>query len=340
MNRVVQLALLGLGVLILAGFVARLNLSGIGAAVAHADPVRLGLAVLLLALNVGVKAMRWQIMTGRMRNGPLGLPAAGAAILAGVAAASLTPGRTLELAKPLLLRASHGVPMASSAAAVVVERLLDGAALGVLFAASLALVPAARGAAFYPVFVTLALFLAAGAAVLLLPRRLASATAWTAAHLPLPGGARQRIASVGVRFTAALAGWREGPMLGLLLALSVAAAFVEVLRFSAVLTALGVQVGLPDAMLAFCAANLLAAVTFIPGGIGVTELSLAGIVTLVSGAGPAAAVGAAVLVDRTLSYYLLVATGGLILLAASRRPPTAGGRGSESGARQAGTRYR
>lgn len=321
MNRALRFTLLGLGVAILAGFVARLNFSGIAAAAGRTDPVRLGLAALLLVANVGVKALRWQVMTGRMRDRPLGLPAAGAAILAGVAAASLTPGRTLELAKPLLLRASHGVPMASSTAAVVVERLLDGAALGVLFAASLVLVPAARGSAFYPVFASLALFLAAGAAILLLPHRLASAAAWAATHLPLPTGARSRIASVGVRFAGALAAWREGRMLGLLLVLSVAAAFLEVLRLTAVFAALRLQVGVPEAMLAFCAANLLAAITFIPGGIGITELSLTGIITFVSAAGSHTAVGAAVLVDRALSYYLVVGVGGLILLVASRRTP-------------------
>ncbi len=321
MSRVLRLALLGLGVLILAAFVARLNFSGIAGAVRRADPARLGLAALLLVANVGVKALRWQVMTGRMRERPLGLRAAGAAILAGVAAASLTPGRTLELAKPLLLRASHGVPMASSTAAVVVERLLDGASLGVLFAASLLLVPAARGSEFYPVFASLALFLAAGAVILLLPHRLASAATWAAAHLPVAAGARLRIASVGVRFAGALAAWREGRTLGLLLALSVTAAFLEVLRLTAVFAALRLPVGVPEAMLAFCAANLLAAITFIPGGIGITELSLAAITTLVSAAGPPAAVGAAVLVDRALSYYLVVGVGGLILLAAARRTP-------------------
>ncbi len=321
MSRALRFALLGLGVAILAGFVTRLNLSGIASTVGRADPVRLGLAALVLVANVGVKALRWQVMTRRMRDRPLGLRSAGAAILAGVAAASLTPGRTLELAKPLLLRASHGVPMASSTAAVVVERLLDGAALGVLFAASLVLVPAARGSAFYPVFTSLALFLAAAAAILLLPHRLASAATWVATHVPLPAGARSRMVSAGGRFAGALAAWREDRTLGLLLALSVAAAVLEVLRLTTVFAALRLQVGVPEAMLAFCAANLLAAATFIPGGIGITELSLAGIITLVSTVGPYAAVGAAVLVDRVLSYYLVVGVGGLILLVASRRAP-------------------
>ncbi|HTE02592.1 MAG TPA: hypothetical protein VK739_00490, partial [bacterium] len=73
--------------------------------------------------------------------------------------------------------------------------------------------------------------------------------------------------------------------------------------------------------------NLLGAATFIPGGIGITEFSLAGIITLVTALGPRSAVAAAVLVDRVLSYYLVVALGSLILVAASRRTPSSGQEG-------------
>ncbi|TMI97580.1 MAG: flippase-like domain-containing protein [Bacillati bacterium ANGP1] len=321
MTRWVRAALLVLGFVILAGFVRSVDLAAIVLAVTGADAGRLALAVLLLIANVTVKAARWRIMAGMMSQRPLSLPAAETAILAGVAAASLTPGRGLELAKPLLLRASHGVPMASSTAAVVVERLLDGAALIVLFAVSLVAVPAGRGSAFYPVIAAIALFLTAGAALLLLPHRLTSIAMWVTDRLPLPAPMRFRVASVAERFAGGLAVWRQSGKLGLLLAASVAAAFLEILRLTAVFAALGLRVGLVDAMLAFCAANLLGAATFIPGGIGITELSLAGIITLVTAIGPAATVAAAVLLDRALSYYLIVALGALILVVASRRTP-------------------
>src|SRR5207247_1427921 len=170
----VRAALLVLGLFILAGFVASLDLAAIVSAVSGADAGWLVLALPCLVANVLVKALRWRVMAARMGAHPLSLPAASAAILAGVAAASLTPGRGVELAKPLLLRSSHGVPMAASTAAVVVERLLDGAALIILFAVSLFVVPAGRGSAFYPIIAAIGFFLAAGAALLLLPQRLPS----------------------------------------------------------------------------------------------------------------------------------------------------------------------
>src|SRR5438552_12949482 len=225
-------------------------------------------------------------MAATMSQRPLSLPAASAAILAGVAAASLTPGRGVELAKPLLLRSSHAVPMAASTAAVVVERLLDGAALITLFAVSLLVVPAGRGSAFYPVVAAIGLFFAVGAALLLLPHRLTSLATWVTDRLPLPAPVQSRLASIAERFAAGLAVWRQGGRLGQLLAISVAAACVEMLRLTAVFAALRLRLGVADAMLAFCAANRLGPTTVIPGGRGITELSLAGIITQQSALGP------------------------------------------------------
>ncbi len=316
-----RVALLGLGLIVLAGFVASLDLAAIVSAVAGASAGRLALAALLLVANVTVKAARWRAMAGVMSQRPLSLSAAEAAILAGVAAASLTPGRGVELAKPLLLRSSHDVPMATSTAAVIVERLMDGAALIVLFAVSLVVVPAGRAPALYPVIAAVVFFLAAGAVLLLLPHRLTSIAPWVTGRLSLPTRVQARVASIAERFAGGLAVWRRSRKLGLLLALSVTAAFFEVIRLTTVFSALRLRVSIPDAMLAFCAANLLGTVSFIPGGIGITELSLAGIIAVVTPIGRPPAVAAAVLVDRALSYYLIVALGALILVVASRRMP-------------------
>lgn len=319
MTATIRAVLLGLGLVLLARFLVRLDLAGTAAAIQAATPAPVALAVLLLAANVGTKALRWQIMARRLSEHPLRWTSAAAAILAGVAAASLTPARGVELAKPLLLRASHGVPMTASTAAVVVERLLDGAALVVLFVFSVFLVPAARLSVVRPVVIGIAVFLAVGLVVMMLPHQLARLATWASTRLPLPVLARSRIASVATRFAQALADWRAHKSLPRLLALSVLAAFLEVLRLTAVCAALGLRVGVPEAMLAFSAANLLAAVSFVPGGIGVTEISLAGLLVLAAGLPPQAAVGGAVLVDRTLSYYLIVALGAIVLISAANR---------------------
>lgn len=324
MTSTIRAILLGLGLVLLARFVVRLDLPGTVSAIQAARAGSLTLAVLLLAANVGTKALRWQMMTRRMSDRPLPFAAAVAAILAGVAAASLTPGRSVELAKPLLLRSSHGVPMATSTAGVVVERLLDGAALSLLFVLSVVFVPATRLSVLRPVLAGIALFMVIGLTLLMLPHKLAAVTAWATTRLRLPMQVQARVASIASRFAHALADWRGHKALGVLLALSVLAAFFEVLRLVAVCTSLGLPVGIAGAMLAFSAANLLAALTFVPGGIGITEVSLAGLLVLATGVPPQTAVGVSVLVDRTLSYYLVVAIGAVILITAAQRTPGAG----------------
>lgn len=324
MTSTIRAILLGLGLVLLARFVVRLDVPGTVSALHAARAGSLTLAVLLLAANVGTKALRWQMMTRRMSDRPLPFGAAVAAIFAGVAAASLTPGRSVELAKPLLLRSSHGVPMATSTAGVVVERLLDGAALSLLFVLSVLFVPAARLSVFRPVLAGIALFIVIGLTLLMLPHKLAAIMAWASTRLHLPTQVQARVASVASRFAQALAGWRAHKALGFLLALSVLAAFLEVLRLAAVCTSLGLPVGVAEAMLAFSAANLLAAVTFVPGGIGITEVSLAGLLVLATGVPPQTAVGVSVLVDRTLSYYLVVAVGAVVLITAAQRTPSDG----------------
>ncbi len=324
MTSTIRAILLGLGLVLLARFVVRLDVPGTVSAIHAARASSLTLAVLLLAANVGTKALRWQMMTRRMSDRPLPWTSAVAAILAGVAAASLSPGRSVELAKPLLLRSSHGVPMATSTAGVVVERLLDGAALSVLFILSVVFVPAARLSIFRPVLAGIALFMVIGLTLLMLPHKLAEITAWAGTRLRLPAQVQARVASVAGRFAHALAGWRAHKALWFLLALSVLAAFLEALRLVAVCTSLGLPVGIAEAMLAFSAANLLAALTFVPGGIGITEVSLAGLLVLATGIPPQTAVGVSVLVDRTLSYYLVVAVGAVVLITAARRTPSDG----------------
>ncbi len=324
MTSTIRAILLGLGLVLLARFVVRLDLPGAVSAIHAARAGSLTLAVLLLVANVGVKALRWQMMTRRMSDRPLPWTDAVAAILAGVAAASLTPGRSVELAKPLLLRSSHGVPMATSTAGVVVERMLDGAALSLLFVLSIVFVPAARLSVFRPVLAGIALFMVIGLTLLMLPHELAAIAAWVTTRLHVPVQMQARVASVAGRFAHALAGWRGHKALWFLLVLSVLAAFLEVLRLTAVCTSLGLPVGVAEAMLAFSAANLLAAVTFVPGGIGITEVSLAGLLVLATGVPPQTAVGVSVLVDRTLSYYLVVAAGAVVLITAAQRAPRDG----------------
>ena len=320
----IRLAFLALGAAVLLLLIASTDLGELQTAVSAADRGLLLVAVALVVINVGIKAVRWRFMTAQLTERPLSLWQAGIAVLAGVAAGSLTPARGMDLAKPLLLRRSRGVPMSVSTAAVIVERLLDGAGLIVLCGVSLVLLPAGRAAVFGPVFAVIGLVIAAMGVALVIPARMVGPLTRVISSLPLSQRVRTRAVGLLEAFVHGMLVWRRPAQLWVAAALSVAAAAVEALRLVSVLAAMHASLSLAQAMFAFSLGNVIAVLTFIPGGVGVTELSVAGVIRLIAPGVAAAALTAAVLVDRFLSYYVIVVLGGLVLLlsgAARREPP-------------------
>jgi uncharacterized protein (TIRG00374 family) len=319
MTRSIRVLLLLAGGVLLGILVARIDLAGVRASLREADLLWLAAALLMLAANVLTKALRWRWMVFRLTGEHLDLPSAAMAILAGVAAASFSPARTVDLAKPLLLKQRFGTSLAPSTAAVLIERFLDGAALVVLFGASLPVLRAVRGASFHPALAAAGIVLVAGVAAFASPATLRALAARVIRRLPLSEELRHGSSRVTDAFTDNLSLWRTRANLWPLLGLSVAAALCDAGRLAAVFAAMHLSLGFPGAMLVFSVANLVAVVALIPGGIGITELSMAGLAALVLRTPAASApVAGAVLLDRLLSYYLVVGVGALILLGLGR----------------------
>jgi hypothetical protein len=283
-------------------------------------PDRILLAVIFVTANLAVKAVRWQLMVGHFAGARIGWFSALAAVVAGVAAGSFVPGRSVELAKPLLLRSSHGIGLAASTAAVMVERLMDGASLAVLCGLALIVLPVGERSLLRIVVVAAGVLLVGGAAVLLMPERLARGSRRVLEHIPLPERTAAVVGNAVERLVGGLLVWRHAGRLTALLGLSIVAAFLEALRLAVVFAALEIPLSVPQAMFTFGAANLVAIATLIPGGIGVTEASMAGIaMVLLPAAVSPPAVATAALVDRLVSYYLLTALGGVVLILAATR---------------------
>src|SRR5256886_16124960 len=109
-----RVALLGLGFVVLAGFVASLDLAAIVSAVSGADAGWLTLALALLVVNVMAKALRWRAMAATMGPPPPNLPAASSATPSSAAGGGLPPWPGGAVAKPLLFRRTPRVPSAAS----------------------------------------------------------------------------------------------------------------------------------------------------------------------------------------------------------------------------------
>jgi uncharacterized protein (TIRG00374 family) len=105
---------------------------------------------------------------------------------------------------------------------------------------------------------------------------------------------------------------------------------LDFLTLLAALEAVGARPRLSLALLAYCAAQLLAQVPITPGGLGVVEAGLTG--TLALAGVPAAAAAVATLTYRLASYWLPLPAGAVAWLAHRRRYGAADELGDQAGA--------
>lgn len=308
-----------IGIAALAAFLRNLDLGEVSRSILQIRLPFFGLAVLATALNLLAKAHRWRLMIAGSANVKISFGHALAGIVAGIAAASLSPGRALDVGKPLMLKSAYGVSLGVSSTAVIVERVLDLFALGIVFSSSLWLVsrlPAGPGFEFGGAGLV---FLAAVTAVMVYPESLCRLAGRIVRGLPGDSAFRKQALRLLEIVTNSLLVWKRRENSWRLLLLSLAAAVLEVVRAYAVLRSVGIPVSIPLAGFSFSASIILGLAALIPGGVGVTETSQAAVLgTFLRGSAGTAAIKGAIALDRILSYYALVLAGALILLAFNR----------------------
>jgi len=259
---------------VLAGLALYADVGDLASALAAFDWPVLPAALALVLCNYAVRAWRWHVY---LRVAGAAVPAARSAfVFAAGLAGTITPGKLGEGLKGELLLHSHGIPYRRSLAAVYAERVTDLTALGALVAVGGGWLSLAAAG-----------FVAALVLVVRLPlldrfRPVAEARA-TAEGLLRPG----LLAAMSLVATAS---W-----------------FLECLAAWLVLRGAGIELSLAEAVTAFSVASLAGALSFLPGGLGVAEGSMAGILRAF-GAAPAAAAAGTLLV-RLATLWFAVSIG-------------------------------
>jgi len=215
---------------------------------------------------------------------------------------TLTPGRVGEVLKPWLARTTSGMPMARGIALVFAERVADLIGVCILALGGLSLVGGNRW--------TLAgaiLALGVGTAVASsswfhgLALRVVKRQRWAKKH-----HASAEVISETIRQTLT---WRT---LIWSVPASVLAWGLEGVGFALCISALGfTQLGALTAVSIYAISTVAGALTFLPGGIGVTEASMAGIL-IAAGMQPADA-SAATVITRIATMWWGVGLGWLML---------------------------
>jgi uncharacterized protein (TIRG00374 family) len=306
----------GLAVLVVFG--ATTNIPAAIRALRDVRPFLFALAVLAVPAQMAVRAVRWRYLVHQLTDTTISGRFAVVSVVCGIAAGSMTPGRSFELAKAVMLRDAYGVGLGRSVSAMLIERLLDIVTLvaGLLVAA--VLLPRATVLANAALPVLVAAIVLGTAALAGAPDRVRSGAALLLRAVPIRALRERLQAFVGL-LCDSIAISRRRHTLGGLLALTALAIAFDFARVIAVFGAL--RVALPPQVLVFTyvGAMILGMALLVPGGVGVTEVSQAGLIAVLAPHAVATAVArSGVLIDRIVSYYSVLVVGGVLLMAYHR----------------------
>jgi uncharacterized protein (TIRG00374 family) len=276
-------------------------------------------AALALALaNYAIRFVRWQIY---LRQQGVAVPAGTSALVFGAGLSlSITPGKVGELLKSYLLRELHGAPVTRTAPIIVAERVTDLIALLLL---------ALAGVAGYGIAKTLviaaAALIATGLILLAWPRP-------TRALIDLATAPRalRRLRRPLHEVYDGLAVLCRPRSLAAATALAIPAWACECLGFALIVNAFpDAHVSLGSAAVIYAVTTIAGALSFLPGGLGVTEGAMT--ILLVHGSARLDHATAldATLLTRLATLWFAVALG-LVCVAAARRLVHRAARGDHS----------
>jgi uncharacterized protein (TIRG00374 family) len=300
------------GVAVFAGFSIYADLGELGDRLGGFWWPAFGAALALALANYAIRFVRWELY---LRNRDLAVPRRSSALVfVSGFALSVTPGKVGELIKCYLLRSEHGIPIARTAPIVVAERVSDLLALIVLGIA---------GVAIYGVATTMVIIggacVAVGLIVLASPRLSHGLIALVCKPKRL-----RRLEPRLLTFYDGLAALVHPLTLTWSTALGVAAWFCECLGFALIIAAFpGTDVPIGLASLIYATTTIAGALSFLPGGLLVTEATMTLFLVQSSGGVDHPTAVAATILTRLATLWFAVVIG-LIAMAVFRRSARSG----------------
>lgn len=279
-------------------------------------------ACLLSLASFFLRAVRWHALLRRVRSN---VPFTDGVLVSFVGLAmTITPAKAGEVIKSLLLKDSFEVPVAQSAPIVMFERLADLVAVVLLGGVALMFVPGALAPGIVTVVGGVVLALLVG----FLPRVFDYIPA-RVLNARLVAPRRAKLQSSFEALGALVVPSAYLPALGLsLVAWGIQSVTVWLLAQAFPEFAISVV----DGIVAYCAPLLAGALALVPGGLGATEASMAGMLVVLAGSSSALSVAAALTVLVRLVTFWLAVIVGLVALGAwrLRRARVARARGYDS----------
>jgi uncharacterized protein (TIRG00374 family) len=298
------------GVVVLAGFSVYADVSELGDRLAGFGWWAFAAALALALVNYVVRYMRWSLyLSGRGIDVPA--PTSRLVFVAGFAL-SVTPGKIGELIKSYLLRATHGIPVTRTAPIVIAERVTDLGALLILGVIGVSIYGVARGMVLAGVAVV-----ASGLLVLAVPT-LANACIRLATWPKFLRKLRPGLVELYRELAELVRLWP----LTWATAMAVVAWLGECIGFALIVSAFpGTAVPLGLAILIYAATTVAGALSFLPGGLLVTEATMTLFLVEASRGVDEPTAVAATILTRLATLWFAVVLGVIALAILRRRAP-------------------
>ncbi len=264
--------------------------------------------VVLLAVlaNYGLRFLRWHYYLAVIGTREISVSDSLGIFLSGFTL-TMTPGKLGEVLKSFLLKQLNDTPVSYSASLVIAERLTD--VLGMVLLAAAGLGAFQNGAPALAAAVALSAMLI----LLVQQRSLSLRLIGLLGRMPVVG----RFAAPATNlYESSYLLLRPRPLLAGI-GLATLAWFAECLAFFIVILGLGIPASgslLLQATFIYAIASLLGAISFLPGGLGATEGSMAILLAQISGLEKDPAIAATLLVRfATLWFAILLGMAALLL---------------------------
>lgn len=307
-----------MGVAILVVFLTTISKENLTGSISRIDILLLGGILGLTLLNLIIKGWRWQILVSLVSGKKVRLRFCTYSIIAGVAGGSFIPGR-MEMVKPMLLKTHEQIPFAKSVPAILTERVLDFVMIGVLFVSALVLVPLDGFSGSSLVLLIVFLIIAVLVLRFIPPLFYQRIATFFLRILPVRGKLKERVERFLRQFFITMQEIQKSKKGTILTSLSLVAILVEIIRLVFILHSFGLNVTTPSVVLAFSASVFISILSLIPGGVGISEVSLSGILHSLNPLASEGVIKSAIITNRFFAYYLLVLIGVGLIFVLSRR---------------------
>jgi len=308
-KKIIVSILFGLAVVVILGLLS--DIGQVGQSFSTFDWAMLPAVLGFTLLNYVLRWAKWDYYLRRMDMGQGVSYADSALIFTSGMVMAVTPGKIGEVLKSFLLKRVNSTPISASAPIVLAERVTDGLAMLLLMGFGLTLYAPAR-LAFYALLV-LSMF----GLLMLQSRALVQRIADLMLKLPYGPKIVPRLLAA-YDSSQRLLSWR---ILLPTTLISLLSWFGECVAFYFVLRGLGVPGSfllLQQATFVFAASTLFGLVSFLPGGLGVSEASSTGLLVLLIplASGPATT---ATIIIRFCTLWFGVTLGAIALVIFGRR---------------------